>query len=83
MTWEYPVLILVMFFVAGFSSWALLRAANRKQEPPSFACSVCGRNAVGATPRQWRYCPFCGAPKDAKHLHQMPQKRRSVIDLEE
>lgn len=81
MAWDYPVFILAMFAGALAIAVGLMRLASGRTSEAAFRCAVCGRTAQGVTPRSWRYCPYCGAPKEAKGLQDLPTKRRSVVDL--
>ena len=82
MAWDYPVFIVAMFVAAISLALWLMRIANNPNTDPSFACAVCGRKRRESLAAQWRYCPYCGAPKGAKHLSDMPRMRRSVLDVE-
>lgn len=66
MAWDYPVFIVAMFVVAlGIGIW-IMRAAAPSRQRIFFQCAVCGRRDKAASSRQWRYCPNCGTPRDAK-----------------
>lgn len=81
MAWDYPFFIIATLFAALGVAGAIIRAAQPGRKPPDFECAVCGRKQRGVTPREWRYCPYCGVPRDAKSLREMPRQRRSVVDL--
>ena len=80
--WNHPIFIVAMFVAAIAVAWWLIRAARPREREPSFECSVCGRRAQARVARDWRYCPYCGAPRDAKSLRDMPHRRRSIVDIE-
>ena len=80
MAWDSPLYIIGMFVAAiGIASW-LIRAANPARRKTTFVCEVCGRKQRGPNPAEWRYCPYCGVPKDSRRLADLPPKR-SVLDL--
>ncbi|MBN1961580.1 MAG: hypothetical protein JW841_11595 [Deltaproteobacteria bacterium] len=70
--WDYPAFIIAAVVVALLITYGLLRA-TRKAQKPIYVCNICGRrhNAVGAY--EWRYCPYCGAPRDAKTTADLPR----------
>ena len=80
MAWDYPIFILATFATAAIVAGGFIRSAGHKPTP-SFDCIVCGRRQLLPQARDWRYCPYCGAPKDAVGGHQLPRQRRSEIDL--
>ncbi len=61
--WDFPVVIVgaVALAIAVFV-W-LLRAAAPGRAKIGFECDVCGRRQHGIYAREWRFCPYCGAPK--------------------
>ncbi len=63
--WDFPFVIVAAVAVALAVSWALIRVAAQKR-PPAYECLVCGRKHDGVLGREWRYCPYCGAPRGAK-----------------
>ena len=81
MGWDNPIFIIGMFLGAMAIAIVLIRVGNPKGELP-FACEVCGRKERARSARDWRYCPYCGAPRDARSTRHMPRRRRSVLDIE-
>lgn len=81
MAWDYPFFIIATFVAALAVAWWLIRIAGPRRRAVAFECKVCGRAHRGVTPREWRYCPHCGAPRNATSLKDVPSKRRSVVDL--
>jgi hypothetical protein len=73
-TWDYPIVILGALAVAVAVGWLLIRVSV----PPrvGFNCLICGREDLGFSARQWRYCPYCGAPKGAASLADLPRRKR-------
>ncbi len=78
--WSYPEVILIAVVVAALGSFWLMRAAagggNRK---PDFECDVCGRKQTSLFAKEWRYCPYCGAPRAAKGTHELPKRARPDV----
>ncbi len=72
--WDFPVVIIAAVAVALVVSGWLMRAA-RAERPPAFVCAVCGGKHGGVAARQWRYCPYCGAPRGATSTAELPRRR--------
>ena len=80
MAWDYPFFIIAMFLGAmGIVVWMMRSAAGPRK--PAFECDVCGRKRVPGDATDWRYCPWCGVPRESKSLRDLPPKR-SVLDIE-
>jgi len=78
--WDYPIMIVGMVIVAVTITVWLMRSAATKPEP-DFFCSVCGRSVRLRSSREWRYCPYCGVPRDSKRLSDLPGKKPSILDV--
>lgn len=72
--WNYPAVIVVAMLVAVTASLWLMRLAGTPTKNPPFSCGVCGRKELGLSAKDWRYCPYCGAPKNAKGTKDMPKR---------
>jgi len=81
MAWDYPVVIIGVFLFAMLVAWAILRLASSPKADPTFECDVCGRSQIILAAREWRYCPYCGVPRDSRDLRDLP-RRKSVLDIE-
>ena len=81
MGWDNPIFIIGMFLGAMVIAGLLIRTGNPKGTV-AFTCAVCGRKERARSARQWRYCPYCGAPRDARSTRHMPQHKRSVLDID-
>jgi hypothetical protein len=68
--WDFPVVIIAALGVALAITYLLIRASAVKR-PPVFECSICGRRQDGGAAREWRFCPYCGAPRHAKHMAEL------------
>lgn len=77
--WNFPEVIIIAIVIAVASSVWLIRSASGKKPALTFVCTVCGRKQNAPMAREWRYCPYCGAPKDAKSTKDLP-RRRSVFE---
>ena len=76
--WNSPLAIVGMFVSAMLAAnWLMRAAAGRRL--PAFDCYVCGRKQMDRAARQWRFCPYCGVPRDSRKLSDIPG-RRSVLD---
>jgi hypothetical protein len=78
--WDYPIVVLATFAGALTVAGWLIRAAGTRTKP-AFECEVCGRLVGTYSAREWRYCPFCGVPREATELRALPRKR-SILDIE-
>jgi len=63
LTWDNPAFIAVALAGAILLTVWLFRVGMPKSSGVAFECDVCGRKRDGSYARQWRFCPFCGAPK--------------------
>lgn len=73
--WNFPEVILLAVALTGAVTYLLIRAAGAaSKRAPDFECDVCGRRQHNLYARQWRYCPFCGAPKDARGTQDLPRR---------
>ena len=61
--WNFPAFFVVVIVTAIIVARFFLHAGGPGRAKPDFECDVCGRKQRGLGPRQWRFCPFCGAPK--------------------
>lgn len=73
--WNFPGAIVLALGVAVAASLWLLRVSQGPSKGPAFLCSVCGRKEFGLSAKDWRYCPYCGAPKDALGTKDMPKRK--------
>ena len=80
--WQYPIFYVVALIAGAFVAWALLRLGDprTRRGRPTYLCTVCERKQTLLQAKEWRYCPYCGAPKNGT-LKDLP-KRRSVLDIE-
>jgi hypothetical protein len=74
--WNYPVVIIAALGAALFF-YRLIVSAGQQRATPAFECLVCGRRQLGADAKTWRYCPYCGAPRDAKALSALMRRAGS------
>ncbi len=81
MGWDNPIFIIGMFLGAMGIAILLIRVSSPKSEL-AFECQVCGRKQRARSAGEWRYCPYCGAPRDARSTRHMPRRGRSVLDIE-
>ena len=80
MAWDYPFFIAGMFLASmGIIVWLTRSAASTRK--PTFECDVCGRKRGPRDANDWRYCPWCGVPRESKSLRDLPRKR-SVLDID-
>jgi hypothetical protein len=71
--WDFPAVIIAAVAVAlGVSYWLMRFSAERRL--PAFSCEVCGRKQEGLLAREWRYCPYCGAPRGARSTADLPRR---------
>ncbi len=82
MAWDYPVFIVAMFVLAIAIAVVIGRIANPRRRRPSFECSVCGRRESARSAREWRYCPYCGVPRESRSLRDLPRRGVSVLDID-
>ena len=61
--WDYPVFIIAAVAGCLLVVVLLFRVGNPAGRAPDFECDVCGRKQRGYSAREWRFCPYCGAPK--------------------
>lgn len=78
--WDYPVVIIAIFFGALVLARWLMRVGNPGRAP-GFECEICGRIIQTYSAREWRYCPYCGVPRDSKDLRTLPRKK-SILDIQ-
>jgi hypothetical protein len=78
--WDYPFLIIAGFIGALLLAVWIMRAGTARGSP-AFACEVCGRSIKSWSAREWRYCPYCGVPREAKDLRALPRKRSLADDI--
>jgi hypothetical protein len=71
--WNFPSFIILAAGVALAFYWALTRAA-RAPRLPDFECVVCGRKQLHPDSKSWRYCPYCGAPHNARELAKIARR---------
>lgn len=74
-TWDYPgVIVVALLFSMVVTAW--LFRVGRAKVLPDFECVICGRKQIGGYAKQWRFCPYCGAPRDGKQI-----KSVSILDV--
>ena len=67
-SWNYPAIIVVAVVVGvSLGAW-LIRLAEPRRVKIKFECVMCGRKELGPSAKDWRFCPYCGASKNAKSL---------------
>ncbi len=82
MAWDYPVFIVAMFFLAMGIALVIMRVANPRRRRAAFECSVCGRREAANSAKDWRYCPYCGVPRDSRSMRDLPRRGVSILDIE-
>lgn len=82
MAWDSPVAIIAMFLGALAVFWWLLRVGTPRDTGPAFDCFVCGRKERARVAAEWRYCPYCGVPRDSKTTKSLPRGGgKSILDM--
>jgi hypothetical protein len=78
--WDYPVVVIAVF-IGAFAIAAWIMRISKPNAKPEFECDVCGRVIRTYSAREWRYCPYCGVPRESKDLAALPRKK-SILDIE-
>ncbi|MEZ4272261.1 MAG: hypothetical protein R3C68_12790 [Myxococcota bacterium] len=77
-TWDSFNFVLALVAALSITGW-LIRIAGPRTKP-TFECNICGRRHLEPMAHQWRYCPYCGAPRDTHRMGTLPSKK-SVLDV--
>ncbi len=72
--WDFPMFIVAAVAIAVAVAYLIMRDASAKR-PPAYECPICGRRSQTEAAREWRFCPYCGAPKEAKSTADMRRKQ--------
>ena len=72
--WEYPYIGVFAFFLTVVTFILFFGYADVKGTKFGYECGVCGARYRGLGPKSWRYCPACGAPKNATSYSEIPDQ---------
>jgi len=77
-TWDHPIIIVPALMLAITIGFWIIRLAQRQPNAPSFKCNLCGLKDLARSAKQWRYCPNCGAPRNAHLLKDLPKRSKPL-----
>jgi hypothetical protein len=79
--WNYPIIIVPALLLAISIGFWIIRLAQRKPSTPPFECKLCGLKDRALSAKQWRYCPNCGAPRNASLLKEIPKRSKPLPEF--